>query len=288
MTNFSRLRKYLSQPYPSEENTWKIIIPISVFVLLFMVIFQPFGLNNITGNLRYPVLAGYGLVTFVILVINLQLLPWIFPKLFCDERWTFLKELIFFLWILFTIGLGNFLYSSWALGFRLSFGNIIGFQVYTLVIGVIPIATLTIVKQNYLNRRNREEAESITSSIRHRKPAGDLAKEIRITSDNGKESVTTGLSGLAAIRSDGNYITIFYLQKGKLISVLLRNTMKYAETLLSSYPGICKCHRPWLVNLDMVIKVNGNSQGLRLHIDGLAEEIPVARSNSAELRTLLS
>jgi len=100
--------------------------------------------------------------------------------------------------------------------------------------------------------------------------------------------VTIDLSGLVAIRSDGNYITVFYFHKGKLISSLLRKTMKNAEDDLAPFPGLYKCHRSWLVNLGKVSRVSGNSQGLRLHIDGMEVEIPVARANSAELRSLLS
>jgi len=283
----SRLRKYLSQPYPSVRNTWFLTISISVFVLFFMMIFQPFGLNSIPAGHRYPVLAGYGLVTLFILAFNLQLLPWILPRWFRDVRWTLIKELIFFVWILFTIGLGNFLYSSWALGFRLSSGNIIGFQIYTLAIGIIPITTLTIVKQNYLNRRNREQAASINSSIHHHDPAPVSPDIIRIASENDKEALTTRLSELLAIRSDGNYITVFHLNQGKPASLLLRNTLKYAEDLLAPYPAIYKCHRSWLVNLQQISRVTGNSQGLKLIVYHLQEEIPVSRSLTTSFRQIL-
>jgi hypothetical protein len=80
------IRKYLSQRYPLEENKWKIIIPISLFIAFFMIIFQPFGLDEIQVNYKYMVFAGYGLVTFIILVIDLWIIPTLYPKAFCEEQ----------------------------------------------------------------------------------------------------------------------------------------------------------------------------------------------------------
>jgi len=79
------IRKYLIQRYPLEENKWKIIIPISLFVAFFIIIFQPFGLDEWPSDYKYLFFSGYGLVTFIILVINLWILPALFPKSFCEE-----------------------------------------------------------------------------------------------------------------------------------------------------------------------------------------------------------
>jgi hypothetical protein len=99
--------KYLNQRYPSEGNKWNIILPISLFVGLFMVVFQPFGLSGLESEHKYLILAGYGAVTFTILSFDLFLLPLIFPKALSDENWTVLKEILFMIWVLFSLGLGN-------------------------------------------------------------------------------------------------------------------------------------------------------------------------------------
>ena len=38
--------EYLRKPYPLNLNRWGIIIVISLFVSVFMLVFQPFGLHG--------------------------------------------------------------------------------------------------------------------------------------------------------------------------------------------------------------------------------------------------
>ena len=61
------------------ENKWKLILPISLFIALFMLIFKPFGLSELEIEFRWLILAGYGAVTFIILILDLLILPLIFP-----------------------------------------------------------------------------------------------------------------------------------------------------------------------------------------------------------------
>jgi len=281
------IRKYLSQRYPFEENKWNIIITISLFVAFFMITFQPFGLNEYQGQYKLIVLAGYGMVTFAILLIDMIALPAYFRENFREEKWTVMKELLYFLLILFTIGLGNLLYSSWYLGFRLNFSNVLIFQGFTIAIGIIPITALTIIKQSYLNRKNKERAAQITSELIHHRYENTDENLVRITSEGGKEEINLMARDLIFIKSDGNYITVDYLKNGKSTRILLRNTMKYAEELLAPFPPVYKCHRSWLINIEKIVKVTGNSQGLRLQLEGFEEDIPVARNLTGEFRQIM-
>ena len=257
------------QSYPVVESRWKIVLPISFFVCFFMIIFQPFGLSGYTGTDKYLVLGGYGLVTFLVLFFNLFIIPWLFPGFLKEEKWTVWKELIFLLWILFTIGLANLFYTSFFFNLRFSLTSILTVQLFTMAIGVIPITMLTIVKQNFLNRRNRITADQLSATISARKSIANGSSEIRLMSDNGKDEISLLISDLLAIDAEGNYITLYCRIDDKPQTILLRNTLLYAEEVLSPFPEIFKCHRSYLVNLNRVEKVTGNSQGYRLVVDGV-------------------
>jgi len=280
----NRIRKYLSQPYPLEENVWKIIIPISLFIGLFMVIFQPFGLNNLQVDYKIFVLAGYGLVTFLIQVIDLFIMPLLLPGLYRSDRWTVLKEIVNLTWILFTVGLGNMVYSSFTMGFELNLNNIIIFQAYTLAIGIIPITALTLIKQGYLKRKNEDTARAINDTLVPHAPTGHSEQSVYLTGESQKEELTVHAGDIHFIRSDGNYITIGYQKNNRFTQLLLRNTMKYAAEKLAAFPFFYQCHRSWIVNLDRITRVSGNSQGLRVAVENFGEEIPVARKNAPEFR----
>jgi hypothetical protein len=284
----SRIKNYLSQPYPLEENIWKIIIPISVFIGFFMVVFQPFGLSDLEITYKNWLFAGYGLVTFIILIFDLILIPSLFPVAFRDEKWVIWKELLFLPWILFTVGLGNLLYSSWTLGFHLTLTNVLVFQAYTLAIGIIPVTALTLIKQNFLKHKNEESAGIISETIHLQRAERSPALQVQFYSDNEKDHLTLEVDDLLFIKSDGNYITIGYLKNGKPSRVLLRNTMKYAIEQMKPCPFFFQCHRSWLVNLHKVSGVTGNSQGLQLALEGFEEDIPVARTMTSAFRKLMT
>jgi hypothetical protein len=284
----NRVIRYLLQKYPYEENKWRIIVPISLFIAFFMVIFQPFGLSDFNFNFKYLFLAGYGLVTLVVLIgVNVGL-PSLFPATFNEEKWTVGREILFFLLILFSIGLANLIYSTFFLEFRLTISSILIFQAFTLAVGIIPLAMLTLIKQSYLSRKNRETAERINVGLHPFTVSPNPGKSVLLASDSGKEELSLSSGDLLFIKSDGNYITAGFLKNGRFQSALYRNTMKYAEEQLADFPEFFRSHRSWIVNTSRISRVSGNSQGLRLSLEGYPEEIPVARNLTAGFRKKIS
>lgn len=281
------IRKYLAQQYPREENKWKIILPVSLFIALFVLIFQPFGLSNYQNPHKFLILAGYGVVTLVILAIDLIVLPFLVQGSYREEKWTVLKEILYFVVILVTIGLGNMLYSAWMIGIKLNLINILIFQVFTVAIGIIPITAITLIKQNYLFRKYSESAARLSSRLSHQEKDIPMNDWLKIASESGTDEISLLISSLVFVKSEGNYITVGYLKNGRMAKSLLRNTMKYAEDLLSCQHSVFKCHRSWLVNLDKIEKVTGNSQGLKLSMEGYEELIPVARNLAGEFKRII-
>ena len=127
------LEEYLNQRYTRIDNRWKLIAVISLFIALFMLLFQPFGLSVYKSNYRALVLLGYGVVTFVALVINLFLITNVFKKWF--SVWTVGKQIVWLWWIIFTIGTGNYFYSSVLFPMFAGVKGFLIFQLFTLIIG---------------------------------------------------------------------------------------------------------------------------------------------------------
>ncbi|CAN5358649.1 hypothetical protein BH23BAC1_BH23BAC1_47940 [soil metagenome] len=143
-----KFKQILHQPYPPVEQRWRIIISISCFISLFLLIFQPFELSKVEGTYRYLIYIGYGGVTFLALVLNMLLLPALFKYFFSEKTWTVGKQLIFFAWILFTIGVGNFVYTVLTTSYySFNFYGFLSFQFFTLIVGIFPISFLVLIQQ---------------------------------------------------------------------------------------------------------------------------------------------
>ena len=282
------IRNYLQQPYPLFENRWRIILSISLFIALFILIFQPFGISNYTGEYKHLFESGYGVVTLIVLIIDLFVFPLFLEEWFISQKWTVLKQMIWQFWILFSIGLGNFLYSSIFLQFTNGFHAFLIYQFYTLVVGILPILILTILHQNSLLSENLKLANEMNGDLTGFNVLQVPDEKVRISAENNKDKIEINQSDFIYIGSTGNYIQVFYLVKNELKSVLLRNTLKQIEEQVKDCPAIIKCHRAFLVNKDKILRVKGNSQGLRLVLKDTSDEIPVSRNYSKSLREIIT
>jgi hypothetical protein len=89
----------------------KISIATGLFVFLFLLAFQPFGLSHTRPDIRYYLIVGYSLVCFTVLLINLLLVPRLLKKTFNEENWKVYKRILWQLWIVFCIGAANYLFA---------------------------------------------------------------------------------------------------------------------------------------------------------------------------------
>jgi hypothetical protein len=281
------IKQFLKQPHLLFENQWKLIIPVSLLITFFLLIFQPFGLSAHQGKTKIYITCGYGCVTFIMLVINFLIIPFLFKNWFNTKSWTVAKQIIWHNWTIFTVGIANYLYSS----VMFSIWNLhrfFIFQYYTLVVGLIPITIFTIVRQNLLLARYLKSAKELNIKLEHKSESLENEPIISLTSETGKDKLKIGLSKILYIESTGNYIRVFYIRENKLSSMLLRNTLKCIEAQVHEVTSLIKCHRAFLVNINTIKRVKGNSQGLKLVLKNTETEIPVSRNFSKNLKDLIN
>ena len=95
------IKQFLNQPYPLHFNKWETALVISIFIGLFMLIFQPFGLSYYQGPDKTLLGLGYGGVTFIVLILNNFLFQMLFRETFQLNRWTVFKQILSLCWIIF-------------------------------------------------------------------------------------------------------------------------------------------------------------------------------------------
>jgi len=281
------IKQYLNQPYPFFERSWKTILSIGLFISFFMVFFEPFGLSSFQNKYHLYFEIGYGVVTIFTLLVLQLLFPLLFRRKFSPSKWTVIKQIIWQIGVLFSIGLANFLYSSFFFHFSNNLNAFFYYQFYTLAVGVIPIVVITVTVQNRLLAENLKIANEYNNSflVKTNSPIGE--EKVCLMAENSKDKLVVNSSDLIYITSIGNYIQAFYLKEKELKSILLRNTLKQTEDQLKDNHFMIKCHRAFIVNKNKVVRVKGNSQGLRLVLDGTDEEIPVSRNLSKNLMDII-
>lgn len=280
---------YLKQPFPKLESRWKLIISISIFVALFLIILQPFDINLMKkGTGKIIILSGYGLVTFIVLFINLIIIEHIFKKTFNERNWTIAKEFSWLMWIIFSIGLGNALYTMYLIDFfKINFLFFVKFQIITVTVGVFPTTILIISKQKYLLRKNLNSASDLNKNLAkdHSKSVENIL--IRFVADNDKDFTEFYLNNFYFIESSGNYIELFIKENDKLTRKTFRSTLKRSLDFFADAPEIIQCHRAFIVNTNKITNAKGNSQGLRLNLERCDTEVPVSRGYVEKIKNKL-
>jgi len=269
---------YINQDFPKAESKWKTIISISLFVSLFLIVFQPFGINLFKSEHKLFILSGYGLVTFFILIINLIIIENIFTRFFDDQKWKIWKEFVWLIWVIFSIGIGNLLYSFFIFNnFHFNLKTFISFELTTLVVGIIPITILIITKQKFLLKKHLISSDNLNKNIRTDQTKLNSTRTIHFYADNEKDSIEFDINNFLFIESSGNYVEIHFFNNNELIRKTFRSTLKRALSFFENIPEVIQCHRAYIVNTNKIISSKGNSQGLKLSIEDFENEIPVSR-----------
>jgi DNA-binding LytR/AlgR family response regulator len=282
--------KFLNQPYPRIDDFkhhLKVGFFVGLFIIAFLIIFKPFGLSYTNTQDTNLIIAGYGLVTFFILVIISRIIKGVNPSSKNETNWTTGKEMLEQLFYVFIIGLGNLIYTHFAFDVKISISSLLSFQLFTLIIAIFPVTFLVLLKQIKLLKMNKLEAEEITKQIPIVIPPSN-GNLITLISENEKELLEVNADSLLLIESADNYCTVYFIENDKLKSKMLRSTLKRLESQLMSFPKVMRCHRTYIVNLLKVKSVTGNAQGYRLRLEQLDQTIPVSRSLNSAIKKKLN
>ncbi len=276
MKFFNKFPETLKKPHPLDFYILKNIfgsVAFGAFIFSFLFIFKPFGLQVLSGKDLIIITCGYGLVTTVYLIIHL----FIIGSFHHEKNWTVGKDIINTLIIIAMIGLCNYIYHSIYFSQTFVLIKLIEFQLETLAVSFLPVSLITLLKQNYLLKKYLQEAEEINRRKDLKFSDNRDDKLITISAQNPRNDFTCNCNNILYFHALDNYVIIHFMKDANYIKEIIRTTLKKTKDDLYEYPNFYQCHKSYIVNLDKVINVSGNAQGLKLHFDYINEIIPVSR-----------
>ena len=172
---------------------------------------------------------------------------------------------------------------------------------WVMVLAPFPTIFFLMWNRNLQLTRNLKEAMEMNGHLSRRiSPEVGIAsledkvfssEEALVFAGGTKEMLEVKAGDFLYAEAKGNYVKVGYRsdsdKEKKITWRLLRATMKQAEEAVSACPFIIRCHRAFLVNIRMVVKVDGNSQGYKLNLEGCEEEVPVSRAYAKEVKALI-
>ncbi len=287
---FDRFRSYFQQPYPGRDDWRKSLTTAGIFgffVAFFLFFFQPFGLHGGQRAAVFIISLSFGAVTFGVIIAAASL-PRIFPGVFCETRWTLGKELLWGAFNFWLVGSANYAY----LIYKFHIDGVYGYWRMlgaTVLVGFFPYAFLLLINHARMLRTSLAEANALNDHLDHSQANAELlAGTSTLKGENEGEEIDFQTTDFVCARAAGNYVEVYIMMEGQVQKKLLRSTLSSIEAQLSDHDLLFRCHRTCIVNLERVEHVTGNSQGYRLQLQAIGEELPVARSKGNEFKQLIN
>lgn len=287
-------RERLNAPFPyylnDDRKNTILCLAVGLFVMLFHVVYKTPGTPDLELNIGQKAL--FGGITFVVMFVHIVLVPNIFTFSFVDSlHWTVKKYILHVLWICFAIGCVNTVVDKLYICPQLPMVDVTArvFQQIALT-GIIPIAIMTLMFKNNLLQQNLKSAisanQEITKIKNLKNEASKATNTITIYSDT-SETLTFHLPDLLFVQADDNYSTFFWKNGHGIEKKLLRINLKNIESQLNNTFAI-RCHRSYIVNVNAISNISGNTNGYKLQIRDSEFSIPVSRPKGKELMEKIS
>ncbi len=269
-----KLLQKFNEPFPDRGSFGAILksmLGIALFVTLFLFVLKPFGIRGVGDNLFWICL-GFGGITFVFGLVFDVVMRFVLRIRTDVPTFTLGKWLLQAALLLLWIALGNYAYLQWLSGGGWNWGGALFMLWNTFLVGIFPLAFSGLMVQLNAIKKNQGIASSIAT--------GSQKKQ---ETDNNLKAPGSELLYAEAMQ---NYVALYHKKDGSVAKTVERNTLQNTLEALDA-PSVIRCHRSYLVNLDAVVEVNGNAQGLRLRLSDTDTVIPVSRSYIEEIKSRL-
>jgi LytTr DNA-binding domain len=283
-----RWRDKLDEPFPfylqDDRKNLILILGLSLFVVFFLHVYRPYNSHKQLTVGQEFLFAG---VTFVVLSFNIIILPRIFPAFF--DQWTLGKYIFMtFLHILF-IGVISTLIEIYLIcPERTLWENIASANRQVIRTGAIPITILFLFLKNTMLQQNLKEAlranlelEKI-KNLKKETPVKTIANHALTIYSDTSETLDLHLPDLLFVEADDNYSTFYWKIGHDVQKKMLRVNLKSIENQINNSFAI-RCHRSYIVNVNAISNISGNTNGYKLKILDTEYFVPVSRPKGKEV-----
>ena len=282
------MKNLLDKPYDLlESKTFRywFIVGVVLFGILFLWIFEPYGLYNLT-TLHAKILAvglyvGSGLV---ILIVQFLLLQNVFIR-----KYTLGITILWIMLSFMAIGTSSTLVNSFLFDHgRFRFAAFIYFQGVILSINIIPVSIFVLIHYNVTLQKRLKTASQLNNALIKREQNPEDNLQIVLNSENKNEGFMISIASLLYITSFDNYIDVYYFKNKLVEHKLIRYSLASVEEDNRNIDEIFRCHKSYLVNKLNIESVSGNAAGYKIKLHDCDMLIPVSRKWNKTLSVLLT
>ena len=256
----------------TKRNIVQQILFTAAFALVFINVYEPFGVNVWFKITRWELLLYSSLITLtgVLIVVISRIVMYYLIQTRPLNTWHFL------LWVLAEILLMALFYSLYIkliLHDERFFPDLIKLSIQnTSLLLLLPYS----VSWLYFSWKDKNLA--IARMVQGQAVNDTSKRMVPFTDEKGVLRFSVKMENLLYLEASDNYVSIYYLNQQNVNRFMLRTTLKNIEEEMSSR-DLVRCHRSYMVNCEKVRVIRREKDGVRLELDlPSAIDIPVTKT----------
>ena len=258
----------------------KIVLIQFLLIFVTLYLFKPFTVNASEQKVNYLIICClHALSPALIVYLYISTLTR-FRKRHPINGWTLKKEFFHVAIVFLIIGLSGFLLRgviyinpdnvSW----RYLWAEIRNAYLAGIVFCFYLIFTKFYVDATLDKSSGNHTAEDTSEPVTQKLTTSSIFIKAHVKIDD----FYFKADDLLFAKAEGNYITLTMVKDGVLKNELKRISLKQLEIQLAAYPYLLRCHRAYLLNVQRIVKLSGNSQGYLISFDRTEDKVPVSRA----------
>ncbi len=264
----------------NKKNVITLILGTAVFALFFINIFQPFNSRNWVPNIND---FTYFLFSSLIILTAMCVIAISRVVMFYYAKKHDISLVSYLVWILGEILAMSFfftLFPIFALKVNVDFSALYKQAIsYTSLVILFPYSILFL----YFELQEKNKIIKMLGNQQAASQSEQANNQMSFCDERGDVRLVVAADSLFYIEASDNYVDIHYLNKGRIVNFLLRNSLKNIEKSFSDRK-LLRCHRSYIVNANKVRIIRKTEEGLCIDFDydGIPN-IPISKTYSTRV-----
>lgn len=286
----NKLYLLLKQPHPAYDNLkvyFRTILFIAIGVFLILYLLRP---NDISRHgsewLILKIALLYPTAGFIMMALSTL---WIlgFPGLFAQKSWNLGREIVFVAYQFTSVAFVVWLVHYWIVyqNDRENSFSLWKMMFIVWTTGFLPYILVSLTRHSLLLRKRLAVADQINMNLELSPTKTSVTTPSCLYIEDEKIPKISN-DDFLFLESIGNYLHLFCEDRGDVREFKIRETIRQFKDNNADFPNLFHSHRAFVVNLNKIIRVNGNAAGYFLCVHPKLHDVPVARSHIEELRAL--
>ena len=245
------------------------------WVLMIALSISPLVMSILNAETIYFLIVYFALAAAFSSSIVTYVFPLLFKGFFNPQSWTKGRFFLFSFFII-TIMWGFTVYANYYVKKAINYESvfpvpvgIILLGIPCVIVGVFPTIVVYVVERRLEEKEEEKRKNSFINTSE---------EELITFSNNTKENVSFSAKDFLYAEVIKNDLTIFYLDDNNVESRTFRMTLLQAMEIFSSCPNILRIHRSFVVNIDFVSDITGNSHGYKVALKEVDSQLPLSKT----------